>query len=232
MHYCLTLVRGPLWVFFIFRTYVVFCFALQVFLTKHYRNRRADDPDFFLDFEEIYVIDSRTRSITRAKVVVSKIFKTMFRRFLFPWVVASRILEYFSTGKDENVVPLISTHVWQVSVPEGKKRDRRNDLLLIRDGGESFRIIDKVSCLLSDLYVCSPCCFVEVGLSRAILTNGTVFTVYTRLKGTTQALSYKERSGPSRDKTWRSISGSSETLTTRIGSRKGFHRIYCWLSWS
>jgi len=72
---------------------------LQVFLTKHYRNRRSDDPDFFLDFEEIYVIDSKTRSITRAKVVVS--------------------------------------------VPEGKKRDRRNDLLLIRDGGESFRIIDK-----------------------------------------------------------------------------------------
>jgi len=74
-------------------------FVRQVFLTKHYRNRRADDPDFFLDFEEIYVIDSKTRSITRAKVLVS--------------------------------------------VPEGKKRDRRNDLLLIRDGGESFRIIDK-----------------------------------------------------------------------------------------
>ncbi|KAL6597343.1 hypothetical protein ACP70R_046783 [Stipagrostis hirtigluma subsp. patula] len=72
---------------------------MKVFLTKHYRNRRSDDPDFFLDFEEIYVIDSKTRSITRAKVVVS--------------------------------------------VPEGKKRDRRNDLLLIRDGGESFRIIDK-----------------------------------------------------------------------------------------
>ncbi|GJN41502.1 hypothetical protein PR202_gn00888 [Eleusine coracana subsp. coracana] len=63
------------------------------------RNRRADDPDFFLDFEEIYVIDSKARSITRAKVVVS--------------------------------------------VPEGKTRDRQNDLLLIRDGGESFRITDK-----------------------------------------------------------------------------------------
>ncbi|EEC68571.1 PLASTID TRANSCRIPTIONALLY ACTIVE protein 6, chloroplastic [Oryza sativa Japonica Group] len=72
---------------------------MKVFLTKHYRNRRCNDPDFFLDFEEIYVIDSKARSITRAKVVVS--------------------------------------------VPEGKKRDRRNDLLLIRDGGESFRIIDK-----------------------------------------------------------------------------------------
>ncbi|KAK3139170.1 hypothetical protein QOZ80_5AG0378920 [Eleusine coracana subsp. coracana] len=72
---------------------------MKVFLTKHYRNRRADDPDFFLDFEEIYVIDSKARSITRAKVVVS--------------------------------------------VPEGKTRDRQNDLLLIRDGGESFRITDK-----------------------------------------------------------------------------------------
>lgn len=72
---------------------------MKVFLTKHYRNRRFNDPDFFLDFEEIYVIDSKTRSITRAKVVVN--------------------------------------------VPEGKKRDRRNDLLLIRDGGESFRITDK-----------------------------------------------------------------------------------------
>jgi len=57
-------------VIFIFRIYVSCCFALQVFLTKHYRNRRADDPEFFLDFEEIYVIDSKTRSITRAKVVV------------------------------------------------------------------------------------------------------------------------------------------------------------------
>uniref|UniRef100_A0A453KDK3 Plastid transcriptionally active 6 n=1 Tax=Aegilops tauschii subsp. strangulata TaxID=200361 RepID=A0A453KDK3_AEGTS len=72
---------------------------MKVFLTKHYRNRRFSDTDFFLDFEEIYVIDSKTRSITRAKVVVN--------------------------------------------VPEGKRRDRRNDLLLIRDGGESFRITDK-----------------------------------------------------------------------------------------
>lgn len=42
----------------------------QVFLTKHYRNRRFGDPEFILDFEEIYVIDSKTRSITRAKVTV------------------------------------------------------------------------------------------------------------------------------------------------------------------
>ncbi|XP_047071788.1 PLASTID TRANSCRIPTIONALLY ACTIVE protein 6, chloroplastic-like [Lolium rigidum] len=72
---------------------------MKVFLTKHYRNRRFSDTDFFLDFEEIYVIDSKSRSITRAKVVVN--------------------------------------------VPEGKKRDRRNDLLLIRDGGDSFRVTDK-----------------------------------------------------------------------------------------
>ncbi|XP_072955112.1 PLASTID TRANSCRIPTIONALLY ACTIVE protein 6, chloroplastic [Typha angustifolia] len=72
---------------------------LKVFLTKHYRNRRLDDTEFVLDFEEIYVIDSKSKSITRAKVVVT--------------------------------------------VPGGKNRDRRNDLLIIRDGGTSFKIIDK-----------------------------------------------------------------------------------------
>ncbi|KAI3671705.1 hypothetical protein L1987_87445 [Smallanthus sonchifolius] len=45
--------------------------VMKVFLTKHYRNRRLDDPDFVLDFEEIYVIDSKTKSITRAKVLVT-----------------------------------------------------------------------------------------------------------------------------------------------------------------
>lgn len=50
-------------------------FLLQVFLTKHYRNRRAGDPEFALDFEEIYVIDSKTKSITRAKVVVRNHYK-------------------------------------------------------------------------------------------------------------------------------------------------------------
>ncbi|WOL16618.1 hypothetical protein Cni_G25406 [Canna indica] len=72
---------------------------LKVFLTKHYRNRRLGDAEFVLDFEEIYVIDSQTKSITRAKVLVT--------------------------------------------VPGGNKRDRRNDLLIIRDGGNSFKIIDK-----------------------------------------------------------------------------------------
>ena len=43
---------------------------LQVFLTKHYRKRRLGDPEFVLDFEEIYVIDSKTKSIARAKVLV------------------------------------------------------------------------------------------------------------------------------------------------------------------
>lgn len=71
----------------------------KVFLTKHYRNRRIDDPEFILDFEEIYVIDSKSKSITRAKVIVT--------------------------------------------MPEGKDRDRRKDLLIIRDGGTSFKIIDK-----------------------------------------------------------------------------------------
>ncbi|XP_027338431.1 uncharacterized protein LOC113852403 [Abrus precatorius] len=44
---------------------------LKVYLTKHYKNRRLGDPEFVLDFEEIYVIDSKTKSITRAKVLVT-----------------------------------------------------------------------------------------------------------------------------------------------------------------
>ncbi|KAL9255056.1 PLASTID TRANSCRIPTIONALLY ACTIVE protein 6, chloroplastic-like protein [Drosera capensis] len=43
----------------------------KVFLTKHYKNHRLSDPDFVLDFEEIYVIDSKSKSITRAKVLVT-----------------------------------------------------------------------------------------------------------------------------------------------------------------
>lgn len=31
-----------------------------------------------------------------------------------------------------------------MTIPEGRARDRRNDLLIIRDGGTSFKIIDKV----------------------------------------------------------------------------------------
>ncbi|KAL6962234.1 PLASTID TRANSCRIPTIONALLY ACTIVE protein 6, chloroplastic [Sarracenia purpurea var. burkii] len=69
----------------------------KVFLTKHYRNRRLDDPEFMLDFEEIYVIDSKTKSITRAKVLIT--------------------------------------------VPEGRNRDRKKDLLVIRVNGTSFKII-------------------------------------------------------------------------------------------
>ncbi|GKU87763.1 hypothetical protein SLEP1_g2107 [Rubroshorea leprosula] len=71
--------------------------VLKVFLTKHYRNRRLGDQEFVLDFEEIYVIDSKTKSITRAKVVVT--------------------------------------------VPGGRNRDRKGDLLVIRDNGNSFKII-------------------------------------------------------------------------------------------
>ncbi|KAL4596125.1 hypothetical protein ACB092_12G141700 [Castanea dentata] len=69
----------------------------KVFLTKHYRNRRLNDPEFVLDFEEIYVIDSQTKSITRAKVLVT--------------------------------------------VPGGRNRDRKSDLLVIQDKGSSFKII-------------------------------------------------------------------------------------------
>ncbi|XP_057814407.1 PLASTID TRANSCRIPTIONALLY ACTIVE protein 6, chloroplastic isoform X2 [Cryptomeria japonica] len=45
--------------------------VMKVFLMKHYENRRADDPNFVLDFEEIYVIDSKTKSISRANVLLS-----------------------------------------------------------------------------------------------------------------------------------------------------------------
>ncbi|KAK7282686.1 hypothetical protein RIF29_11662 [Crotalaria pallida] len=45
--------------------------VMKVYLTKHYKNRRLGDPEFVLDFEEIYVIDSKTKSITRAKVLVT-----------------------------------------------------------------------------------------------------------------------------------------------------------------
>ncbi|XAR62847.1 hypothetical protein NMG60_11017744 [Bertholletia excelsa] len=69
----------------------------KVYLTKHYRNRRSGDPEFVLDFEEIYVIDSKTKSISRAKVLVT--------------------------------------------VPEGRNRDRKKDLLVISDKGASFKII-------------------------------------------------------------------------------------------
>ncbi|KAE8648326.1 hypothetical protein Csa_023109, partial [Cucumis sativus] len=41
----------------------------DVFLTKHFKNQRLWDPEFVLDFEKIYVIDSKTKSITRAKVL-------------------------------------------------------------------------------------------------------------------------------------------------------------------
>ncbi|XWS23681.1 hypothetical protein CRYUN_Cryun28dG0035800 [Craigia yunnanensis] len=71
---------------------------MKIFLTKHYRNRRLGDPEFVLDFEEIYVIDSKTKSITRAKVLVT--------------------------------------------VPGGRNRDRKSDLLVIRDNGNSFKIIN------------------------------------------------------------------------------------------
>ncbi|MBA0612739.1 hypothetical protein Godav_013312 [Gossypium davidsonii] len=80
--------------------------VMKVFLTKHYRNRRLGDPEFVLDFEEIYVIDSKTKSITRAKVLVT--------------------------------------------VPGGRNRDRKNDLLVIRDNGNSFKIIHSVTIRASE----------------------------------------------------------------------------------
>ncbi|KAK9757502.1 hypothetical protein RND81_01G166500 [Saponaria officinalis] len=69
----------------------------KIFLTKHYKNRRFTDPEFVLDFEEIYVIDSKSKSITRAKILVT--------------------------------------------APGGRDRDRKKDLLVIRDNGNTFKII-------------------------------------------------------------------------------------------
>lgn len=46
--------------------------CLQVFLIKHYKNRRTDDWDFVLDFEEVYVIDTKTKTISRAPVEVGR----------------------------------------------------------------------------------------------------------------------------------------------------------------
>ncbi|XXG49084.1 hypothetical protein AAC387_Pa02g3359 [Persea americana] len=43
----------------------------KVFLIKHCGNRRINDPELFLDFEETYVLDASTKSITRAKVSVT-----------------------------------------------------------------------------------------------------------------------------------------------------------------
>lgn len=71
--------------------------VMKVFLMRHYKNKRRDDEDFVLDFEEIYVIDSKTKSISRANVVVN--------------------------------------------TPGGKNRDRRNEVLIVRDKGTSFKII-------------------------------------------------------------------------------------------
>jgi hypothetical protein len=47
--------------------------SMQVFLIKHLRNVKTADDDFILDFEEIYVIDSATKSIKRADVKVNRI---------------------------------------------------------------------------------------------------------------------------------------------------------------
>ncbi|RWR74090.1 Ras association domain-containing protein [Cinnamomum micranthum f. kanehirae] len=43
----------------------------KVFLIKHCENRRVNDPELFLDFEETYVLDGSKKSITRAKVSVT-----------------------------------------------------------------------------------------------------------------------------------------------------------------
>jgi hypothetical protein len=75
--------------------------SMQVFLIKHLRNVKTADDDFILDFEEIYVIDSATKSIKRADV--------------------------------------------KVEVETGKNRDRTAETLIVRDDGNTFRLIPSVS---------------------------------------------------------------------------------------
>lgn len=45
--------------------------VMKIFLMKHFKNRRADAWNFVVDFEQIYVIDSKTKSISRAKVTLN-----------------------------------------------------------------------------------------------------------------------------------------------------------------
>ncbi|KAL2608894.1 hypothetical protein R1flu_027467 [Riccia fluitans] len=44
--------------------------VMKIFLIRHLKDRPSDHEKFILDFEEIYVIDSKTKSITRAEVKV------------------------------------------------------------------------------------------------------------------------------------------------------------------
>ncbi|OAE18828.1 hypothetical protein AXG93_313s1270 [Marchantia polymorpha subsp. ruderalis] len=69
----------------------------KIFLMRHLKDRRTDHEKFILDFEEIYVIDSKSKSITRAEV--------------------------------------------KVEVPGGKNRDRSQEVLIVRDDGNTFKII-------------------------------------------------------------------------------------------
>jgi hypothetical protein len=98
---------------------------------------RRSDADFALDFEEIYVIDSKERSITRAKVIVS--FIALYHAICCLRISLSCIL-LSNHQHEENGMLLF----WQVTVPGGKNRDRRKDLLTIRDNGTSFKIINEV----------------------------------------------------------------------------------------
>eukprot|EP00850_Spirogloea_muscicola_P012122 SM000077S21596 [mRNA] locus=s77:415548:417022:+ [translate_table: standard] len=71
--------------------------AMKAFLIRHYGNRRAEADNFMLDFDEIYVLDSKTKSIHRAPV--------------------------------------------ELALPQGRKRDRLDEVLVVRDDGTSFKII-------------------------------------------------------------------------------------------
>ncbi|KAG2559624.1 hypothetical protein PVAP13_3KG052494 [Panicum virgatum] len=103
--------------------------------------RKVPDPDDdVFDFREMYVTppDTDIYSIPRVLAPMQQKYVRCTKKDFGRYNVTEPPVEHLRD-------PLYKTEreIMKVSVPEGKKRDRRNDLLLIRDGGESFRIIDK-----------------------------------------------------------------------------------------
>ncbi|CAI5974938.1 unnamed protein product [Closterium sp. NIES-64] len=88
----------------------------KVFFIRHLNDVPYGSREFELDFEEVYVFDGHDKTLRRANVIV--------------WPHR-----------------LYSTHVPTCSnldLPEDQQRDRRNETLIVRDDGNTFRIIPKV----------------------------------------------------------------------------------------
>ncbi|XXG87091.1 hypothetical protein AAC387_Pa11g1867 [Persea americana] len=107
---------------------------LKVFLIKHYRNRRINDPEFFLDFEEIYVIDSKTKSITRAKVLVTVPEGRNRNRLKDMLIVRDNGTSFKIIPMSERLDPdtIIETEEWIQS-----RREMEKHLRKLRDFSES-----------------------------------------------------------------------------------------------